>query len=94
MLTGKSDHQVTKSKQNLPTVDRFQLSIFSNPITKNRITEPRITQSEFLSLKFKNGGIPDIMYLYVYLLFGERILDYFVNFRGKRMDSDKLRRLH
>lgn len=44
-----------------------------------KVLEPKITQSDFLSYEFRNQGIPDIVFLYIYMIFGDRILSYFAS---------------
>lgn len=47
---------------------------------ENKTVEPRMTLNEFMNVQFRNNGIPDLMFLYVYVLFGELILEYFIKY--------------
>ena len=49
-------------------------------VFKKLVVEPKITLSDFMTYDFRNGGIPDIVFLYIYLLFGDRILEYFAKY--------------
>ena len=55
-------------------------------IVKGKLFEPRIEVADFMDIKFKNEGVPDIAYLYVYLVFGDNILEYFIRYILKLPD--------
>lgn len=58
-------------------------------VFESKTLEPRMTLGEFMNVKFKNSGIPDLMFMYVYVLFGDYILEYFIKHVVKLQDTDK-----
>ena len=49
-------------------------------IMKGKLYEPRLDFEDFCDIEFKINGYPNFVFLFVYLVFGEDIFEYFIRY--------------
>lgn len=79
-----NSNQTEKSKsgrsKRRPTTTSRNKRFKKLDITKDKLCEAKIDEAEFWQIEFWNKRIPDLTYLFVYLVFGDLILEYFIRY--------------
>lgn len=63
-----------------PQSTKNQRNIKKLELMKGKVYEPRLDFEDFCEIEFKTQGYPEALYLFIYLVFGEDIFEYFVRY--------------